>query len=174
MTETNPSPENAMTNLCFSGLVWVATNDFNPLDPLSHSNTAAFMLPGGWECPRSRENYLLTAHYILSKELAPWPHLVIPMSGVVINSRIPDDVTILGTLWVGSGCDIAGGCILENCVILDDARVGENSNLRNCLVVTGAVVPRNTIQYDKYLSLLGDDNGCKDREIPGRDKQTCS
>lgn len=173
-TELNPSPENSETNLCFSSLVWVATYDFNPSNPLDHSRMAAFMLPGNWERPISRENYLLTCHYILSGELSPWPHLTIPETGAVINSRIPDDAAIRGTLWVGNNCEIGSGCTLENCVILDGAVVGENSNLRNCLVITGAVIPCNTVQYDKYLSLLGDDNGCKDREVPGRSKQACS
>ncbi len=157
--DENPPPENAETNLCFSGLAWVATENFNPDLLPGQEKTAAFLLPGYWKCLDSRENYLLTTHDILSGKVFPWPHLHIPDTGVILYSLIPGNTKVKGTLWVGTNCCIEDGCILENCVILDDSTVGANSNLRNCLVMTGTKIPRNTVQYDKYLSLLGDDNG---------------
>ncbi len=159
--ESNPPPENAETNLCFSGLVWVRKEDFNPLYPL-HGKVHAFLLPGYWRSPDSRENYLLAVHDVLCRKVLPWPHLSIPDQGIIVNSAIPESTDIRGILWVGKGCRIGSGCILENCVILDNSTVGENSNLRNCLVLAGNRISRNTVQHDKYLSFLGDDNGYKD------------
>jgi len=156
--EKNPSPENLETNLCFSGLVWVGKESFDPREPLT-DGTAAFVLPGFWQCPDNRENYLLTMHSILSGLVRPWPHIAIPPDGVVLNSPVPSDTHIKGTLWVGENCTVEHGCTLENCVILDNSITGANSNLRNCLVSAKTVIPPNTIQYDKYLSFLGDDNG---------------
>ena len=160
--EINPSPENAETNLCFSNLVWVTTDNFNPKFPFKNANTAAFFLEGYWKCQDNRENYLLTVHEVLCSKVAPWPHSHIPAGGVILCSLIPENTLIRGTLWVGNKCSIENDCILENCVILDGAHIGSNSNLRNCLVMPGTKIPRNTVQYDKYLSLLGDDNGRED------------
>ncbi len=158
-TENNPSPENLETNLCFSGLVWVATNKFNPGCPLS-GKTAAFLLPGYWRRPDSRENYLLTVHDVLSGEVLPWPHLTIPKNGVILNSSVPEGTEIRGTLWVGKNCRIGSDCKLENCVLLKNSTTGANSNLRNCLVSSAAEIPPGTVQYDKYLSFFtGDDYG---------------
>ncbi|MCK5132466.1 MAG: hypothetical protein KAR40_10000 [Candidatus Sabulitectum sp.] len=159
--EENPPPENTETNLCFSNLVWVATDEFDPDLPWG-GRASAFLLPGYWKCPNSRENYLLTIHDLMCREVFPWPHLHIPDNGIILNSLIPGNIEIRGTLWVGNNCCIENGCILENCVILDGSTVGANSNLRNCLVMDGARIPRNTVQYDKYLSFPGDDNGRED------------
>jgi NDP-sugar pyrophosphorylase family protein len=156
--EKNPSPENLETNLCFSGMVWVEKRTFDPLEPVTEG-TAAFVLPGFWKCPFNRENYLLTMHNILSGEVRPWPHIAIPPDGVVMNSPVPPDTLIKGTLWVGRNCTVDNGCTLENCVILDNSKTGANSNLRNCLVSAEAVIPPGTVQYDKYLSFFGDGNG---------------
>jgi len=156
--EKNPSPENLETNLCFSGMVWVEKDGFDPREPMADL-TAAFALPGFWRCPGNRENYLLTIHSILSGEVRPWPHIAIPPNGIVLNSPVPPETQIKGTLWVGRNCTVEHGCTLENCVILDNSETGANSNLRNCLVSAEAVIPPGTVQYDKYLSFFGDDNG---------------
>jgi hypothetical protein len=156
--EKNPSPENLETNLCFSDLVWVENDRFDPFDPLA-GNTAAFVLQGYWKCPDNRENYLLAMHSILAGDVQPWPHITIPPDGVILNSPVPPDTQIRGTLWVGRNCTVDSGCTLENCVILDNSKTGANSNLRNCLVSAGAAIPSGTVRYDKYLSFFGDDNG---------------
>ncbi|MCK5787070.1 MAG: hypothetical protein KAH54_11010 [Candidatus Sabulitectum sp.] len=163
--ESNPSPECSETNLCFSGMIWVNSGSFDPGDPsrsaLLKTGTAAFLLPGFWMCPDDRDSFLLTVHQILQREAYPWPHLSIPNNGIISHSLIPGDMEIKGTLWVGSNCLIGSGCTLENCVLLDGSSVGKNSNLRNCLVMAGTRIPENTIQYDKHLSLLGDENAGK-------------
>jgi len=157
--EINPSPENTETNLCFSNLAWIASDKFDPENPLSNDGTAAFLLPGYWKCPDSRENFLLTVHDIMCGEIFPWPHICVPDNGIVLLSPTPANTVIRGTLWLGRNCLMENGCILENCVILDGSTIGRNSNLRNCLVIPGATIPENTFQHEKYLSLLGDDNG---------------
>ena len=163
--ESNPSPECSETNLCFSGMIWIENGSFDPGDlsgpTLLKRGASAFLLPGYWRCPDSRESFLLTVHQILRREAYPWPHLSIPENGIISGSQIPGDTEIKGTLWVGSNCLIGSGCTLENCVLLDGSSVGKNSNLRNCLVMAGTMIPENTIQYDKHLSLLGDENGSK-------------
>ncbi len=157
-TEKNPTPENSETNLCFSNLVWVSSDKFDPYFPLSIKKTGAFLLSGYWKCPDTRGNFLLSFHDILIGTVHPWPHILIPENGIILNSVIPESTVIKGTIWVGKNCEIETGCTLENCVILDGAKIGTNSNLRNCLVIAGGRIPGNTVQYDKYLSLLGDEN----------------
>jgi hypothetical protein len=159
--ERNPSPENLETNLCFSGLAWVASGSFDPCKPAEgKGRTAAFLLPGYWKCPDNRENFLLTVHDILSHRVLPWPHCLIPANGVFLESNIPDSTEVKGTLWVGSNCFIGDNCVLENCVILHDSATGAHSNLRNCLVSSATEVPPGTELYDKYLSFFtGDDHG---------------
>lgn len=159
--ETNPTPENAETNLCFSGLVYVGAETFDPGNPYETTTgkTAAVLLPGYWKRPDNRENYLVTFHDILCGYVQPWPSHLIPSDGKYCISTLPSNTQVSGTLWVGINCLIEPGCVLENCVILNNTSIGENSNLRNCLVMPGHRIPRNTIQHDKYLSILGDENG---------------
>ncbi len=144
--EKNPPPENAETNLCFSGFVIVRGEGFDPLRPLDGAR--AFHVPGYWMEPRDRESYLLACHHILSGEVMPW-------QGSAGEDAPPHCVT-RGTLWLGKGCVIGEGCTLENCVIMDGAVVGSGSNLKNCLVNPGAVVKPGTVLNDKYLTLLGE------------------
>ena len=157
--EKNPSPENTQTNLCFSNLAWIASDEFDPGNPLGNSRTSTSLLPGYWKCPDSRENFLLTVHDVMCGNILPWPHVSVPDTGRILRSPAPANTVIRGTLWLGRNCHMENGCILENCVILDGASIGKNSNLRNCLVIPGATIPENTFQHEKYLSLLGDDNG---------------
>jgi|GEM_PF-1584546 len=157
--ENNPPPENAETNLCFSGFLWTNCEAYDPVDLLQLATTKAVLLPGYWRCPDSRENYLLTVHDILRREVTPWPHLQIPEHGVVVNSQLPADIEVYGTLWIGRNCRVGEGCILENCVILDGSAVGGKSSLRNCLVMPGMRIPGGTVQNNKYLSFPGDEDG---------------
>jgi len=144
--EKNPPPENAETNLCFSGLVLVREEGFDPVNPLEDSR--AFHIPGYWMEPRDRESYLLACHHILSGDVVPWHG---PGGG-----KPPSHCLVKGTLWLGKGCVIGEGCTLENCVIMDGAAVGFGSQLKNCLVNPGAVVKPGTVMNDKYLTLLGE------------------
>jgi len=150
--EKNPSPELARTNLCFSGLVLVKGEGFNPEKPLGGHNTSAFLVPGYWNILSDRESYLLAAHHILSGRVSPWPGA----KPVVLNSAIPQSCSVSGTLWVGEGCSVGENCVMENCVIMDHSVVGGGSFLRNCLVSPGASVRPGTLIEDKYLTFLGE------------------
>ncbi len=160
--ELNPSPENTKTNMCFSGMIWVGNSDFNPdfIDNINtHSRCFAFLIQGYWKNIRNRESYLLASYNILMREVLPWPHTMIPETGRIIKSPIPDSVLIKGVIWVDTECLIEECSTLENCILLKGVSVGNNCNLRNCLLLPGISVKSNTTRHDKYLSIIGDENG---------------
>ncbi len=155
-SETNPSPENAPTNLCFSGLVWVGEGVFDPGSPVLPGKTTGFLLPGYWKRISDSESLLRTCHDVLRNAVTPWPHLPVPADGVALNGELPDDTLVKGTFWLGRGCKTGACCEFENCVIMDGASVGPGCRLRNCLVLPGVSVPGGTLRDDKYLTLLGE------------------
>jgi len=157
--ELNPSPENAATNLCFSGLAWIGEGGFDPDNPPAGESTAGFLLPGYWKTLTGTENYLVACHEILKGIVEPWPHLRVPSSGRIINSPLPEDCVTKGTLWLGYDCSVEHGCVLENCVIMNGSSVGSFCELRNCLVQPGGSVASGTSRTDKYLTTLGENDG---------------
>lgn len=150
--EAHPSPENAATNLCFSGLVLVDDTGFDPDFPASREGCAAFLLEGYWSLPMDREEYLRTAHEILSGRVSGWP-----MKDPRQEPRLPGSCAVTGTLWLGEDTAVGENCSFENCVIMDGASIGSGSRLRNCLVSPGASVKPGTVIDDKYLTLLGEE-----------------
>ncbi|PIE52553.1 hypothetical protein CSA37_05925 [Candidatus Fermentibacteria bacterium] len=158
-TESDPSPENAKTNLCFSGLIWRCCEWDNPERSRDFLNCSGFFLDGYWREIRDREDILTAYYHILTGELSPWPHLSLTEGCVVIRSAVPISATLKGVMWVGKSCSIGENCLLENCVILDGAQVGDGAKLRNCLILENATVPPGHEITDKYLTTLGEQNG---------------
>lgn len=154
--EANPSPENTLTNLCFSGLAWVGDGGFDPGSPVIPGTTSGFLLPGYWRKVLDKESLLRTFHDVLRKAVTPWPHLPVPPHGILRRSEIPENTVIRGTFWLGKDCTTGEGCEFENCVIMDGASVGSQCRLKNCLVLPGVSVPGGTLREDKYLTLLGE------------------
>lgn len=157
--ETNPSPENAGTNLCFSGLAWVGTENFNVLEPWNTPGAAAFLLPGYWKRISGRDDVLTAFYDVLTGEVEPWTHLTVVENSRVFKSSLPESCLCSGVLWLGENCAVGEDCELENCVILNRSRIGHGAKLRNCLVSEGSSVAPETVRDDKYLTMLGENNG---------------
>lgn len=151
-SEKNPPPENTMTNLCFSGMVWVNDDLFIPEAPFDIPGISAFLLPGYWSAPSDRESYLITCHDILTGLVSPWSG----ETGVVLKSPVPENCRITGTFWLGCNCTVGENCSFENCVIMEGAVTGDRVSLKNCLVNPRSVIPSGTVIEDKYLTLLGE------------------
>ncbi len=111
--EDNPAPDNALTNLCFSGLVWVGDGGFHPRSPVIPERTFAFLLPGYWRKVLDRESILRTFHDILRKAVTPWPHLPVPPDGILRRSAMPENTVLRGTFWLGKDCTTGEGCEFE-------------------------------------------------------------
>ena len=157
--ETNPPPENSGTNLCFSGLVWVGTEDFQPLEPWNNPGSSAFLLPGYWKKISGKDDFLTAFYDVLTGQVEPWPLSSVAGNGRFAESPVPDSCLCHGVLWLGKNCSIGEGCELENCVILNGSRIGQGAKLRNCLVLEGSKVAPGTVRDDKYLTMLGEING---------------
>ncbi|OGR05110.1 MAG: hypothetical protein A3K23_01825 [Desulfobacca sp. RBG_16_58_9] len=56
------------------------------------------------------------------------------------GSRIGDESMILGPSAIGSHCEIEPGVVVNECVILNNARVGQGAYLHRCVVSDGAVI----------------------------------
>jgi len=56
------------------------------------------------------------------------------------GSRIGDEAIILGPTAIGAHCQIEPGVVLNECVILNDARIGQGAYLHRCVVGDGGVV----------------------------------
>jgi hypothetical protein len=157
--QVNPSPENAATNICFSGLAWIGGGEFDPDHPADTCGATGFLLPGYWKALNGRENFMLACHDILKGRVKPWPHLLVPSGGRVLFSDLPKSCLVKGILWVGEDCTVEDDCVFENCVIMNGASVGRGAELRNCLVLPGSRVPSGTKRTDKYLTMLGENDG---------------
>jgi lipopolysaccharide/colanic/teichoic acid biosynthesis glycosyltransferase len=56
------------------------------------------------------------------------------------GSRIADEAIILGPSAIGSHCVIEAGVVVNECVILDNARIGQGAHLHRCVISDGAVI----------------------------------
>lgn len=56
------------------------------------------------------------------------------------NCMIQENVQFKGEVVIGSGCRIARGAVLENCVLWQQATIGEEARLQGCIVGNGARV----------------------------------
>ncbi|MFH0726583.1 MAG: sugar transferase [Pseudomonadota bacterium] len=58
------------------------------------------------------------------------------------DCRIGDDAIVLGPTAIGANCELASRVVINECVILDNARIGQGTYLHRCVVGDGAVVPQ--------------------------------
>jgi len=64
------------------------------------------------------------------------------------GSRIANEVIILGPSAIGSHCEIESGVVINECVILDNARIRQKAHLHRCVVSDGAEVSGLTSVYE--------------------------
>ena len=70
---------------------------------------------------------------------------------ILDSARISKDSVIFGPTIIGRNVDIGEGSVVLNTVLWDEARVGPNCQVQQCLIDYGAVVPSNTIVDEKSI-----------------------
>jgi len=58
------------------------------------------------------------------------------------DCRIGNDAVVLGPTVIGANCELASHVVINECVILDNACIGQGAYLHRCVVGDGAVVPQ--------------------------------
>ena len=64
------------------------------------------------------------------------------------GSRIADEAIILGPSAIGSHCVIEAGVVVNECVILDNARISQGAHLHRCVISDGAVISSWTYLHE--------------------------
>ena len=162
--ERNPCPELAETNLCVAGACWFADKPkhHDSLEETiirSHESGArlrALLLPGKAFIVGSAGEQLRACHNMLSGRVVPPVAGCEPCNGTFIQGEVHRSARVEGTLWTAPGSRVEEDCVLENCVVLENAVAGRGSRLRNALVEAGARVRPGTIMEEKYPSFLGE------------------
>jgi len=162
----NPGPEHARTNICLAGACWFSKPV--PLRATLEETLAAALDEGaviGTELFTQKafivcsgEEQLRACHAVLSGHFRPGLAGCSPDDGVFTQGFVDPTCSVTGTLWTAAGSTVGEGCLLENCVVLDNAVVGPGCRLRNTLVEAGTRVPAGTVMEDKYPSFLGECN----------------
>ncbi len=85
------------------------------------------------------------------------PHLdpsvrLYPPYAVRPETKIGEEVLILGPTAVGAGCEIEPNCIINECVILDQAKIGQGTYLSRCIVGEGTLIRKGTMLYETALN----------------------
>lgn len=164
-----PPAELAGTNLSSSGLLLCQDTAVGDLPDgvfsdfgldvlpamLASGRSIAAETPGGYTIDvGTLDNYLIACHHVLSGVVKPHPDWVLPADGRLLETPVPEDVTMAGTIWIRRGARVGGGTVLENCVILEGARIGAGCSLRNALILPGRTVPDGTDAGDKYIRIF--------------------
>jgi lipopolysaccharide/colanic/teichoic acid biosynthesis glycosyltransferase len=66
---------------------------------------------------------------------------------------------ILGPTAIGQGCEVEPNCIINECVILDGAKIGQGTYLSRCIVGEDTLVRKGSILYETALHQSGNGNG---------------
>jgi lipopolysaccharide/colanic/teichoic acid biosynthesis glycosyltransferase len=75
------------------------------------------------------------------------------------GAKIGSEAMILGPTAIGQGCEVEPNCILNECVILDKAKIGRGTYLSRCIVGEGAKVRKGSILYETALHQSNNGNG---------------
>jgi mannose-1-phosphate guanylyltransferase len=168
---SHPPPDEALSNLAFSGLLVCEPDAFgipgadlasclvSDLVPLLQGAglRAAADITGGYARRVSTlERLLLACGDAFSGRIRPWhgPERVVTEHRLV-EGVLEQGATVAGFLWTLEGSVVESGSNLENCVVMEGAVVKAGARLRNTLVLPGARVGSGTDCSDKYLSILG-------------------
>ncbi len=75
------------------------------------------------------------------------------------GTKIGSEALILGPTAIGQGCEIEPNCIINECVILDQAKIGRGTYLSRCIVGEGTLVKNGSILYETALQKSANGNG---------------
>jgi lipopolysaccharide/colanic/teichoic acid biosynthesis glycosyltransferase/acetyltransferase-like isoleucine patch superfamily enzyme len=91
------------------------------------------------------------------------------------ETRLGEDVLVLGPSAIGQGCDIEPNSIINECIILDGAKIGQGAYLSRCIVGEGAQVRKGALLYETALTKSPEEKGGAEvlqlREPTHRDPQ---
>lgn len=94
------------------------------------------------------------------------------------GTTIGSEALILGPTAIGQGCEIEPNCIINECIILDQAKIGQGTYLSRCIVGEGAQVGKGSILYEtalhKSANGTGDTQVLRLREPTHRDCQAAA
>jgi lipopolysaccharide/colanic/teichoic acid biosynthesis glycosyltransferase/ADP-glucose pyrophosphorylase len=65
---------------------------------------------------------------------------ILAPSVVGSGSRVGDEAIVLGPSVIGSHCEVESGAVINECVVLDNARISQGAYLHRCVVSDGAIV----------------------------------
>jgi lipopolysaccharide/colanic/teichoic acid biosynthesis glycosyltransferase/NDP-sugar pyrophosphorylase family protein len=89
-------------------------------------------------------NHQNPPHLDSSVKLYP-PYVVRP------ETQIGSEAVILGPTAIGQGCEVEPNCIINECVILDQAKIGQGTYLSRCIVGEGTLIRKGSILYETAL-----------------------
>ncbi len=94
------------------------------------------------------------------------------------DTQIGSEALILGPTAIGQGCEVEPNCIINECVILDQAKIGRGTYLSRCIVGEGTLVRKGSILHETALHKSANGNGATQvlhlREPAHRDAQAVS
>jgi len=67
------------------------------------------------------------------------------------GSRIGDEAIIFGPSAIGSHCEIEPGVVINECVILNNARISQGARLHRCVISDGAVISSGTHLHEMVV-----------------------
>lgn len=168
--EEKPPPELCRTNMANSGIYFCSKSVVEDLEPdkfydfgldvfpklLADNRTISAEAPGGYtrDCG-TLEDYLLACHELLSKRISPLGRAPFDSGVFLQGKQLPKDTQVEGTLWMAPDTSVAPETFLENCVILNGAKIEKGTHLKNTLVLPNTCVKARTVLDDKYIKILG-------------------
>jgi lipopolysaccharide/colanic/teichoic acid biosynthesis glycosyltransferase len=75
------------------------------------------------------------------------------------ETRIGEEVLVLGPSAIGQGCEVEPNSIVNECVILDGAKIGRGAYLNRCIVGEGTLVRRGAVLFESALTKSPDEAG---------------
>jgi mannose-1-phosphate guanylyltransferase len=68
------------------------------------------------------------------------------------GTTIAPDATIIGGTSIGTGCAIASGATLDDCIVGDGVTIGAGAHLSHCFIAHGTEIAPGTVKSSHYLS----------------------
>jgi len=68
------------------------------------------------------------------------------------GTTIAPDATIIGGTSIGTGCAIASGATLDDCIVGDGVTIGAGAQLSHCFIAHGTEIAPGTVKSGRYLS----------------------
>jgi lipopolysaccharide/colanic/teichoic acid biosynthesis glycosyltransferase len=75
------------------------------------------------------------------------------------GTKIGAEALILGPTAIGQGCEVEPNCIINECVILDQAKIGQGTYLSRCIVGEGTLIRKGSILHETALQKRANGTG---------------